>query len=132
MYKYSSIYIKDKEAYEWIKRFCREHNISISDLVNQFFRAIMQGSRSISVNAKQTNIQIGALQIAIVQQQQQNININVIRQELVEMLIIVSNAIARGEIHATYSACAEIKKRLQKMLKKLGGVPAGTLLASTL
>ncbi|RLF46724.1 MAG: hypothetical protein DRN20_06875 [Thermoplasmata archaeon] len=125
------VYVRDFGEREAIKRIAKQLNTSVSELVRAFFRALINQQANIQVDTKTATINIGQVNINVNQNVnvQNNISITQIRQELVEVLAVISSAIMRNDYAATYSACVEAKKRLQKIVNKLGGVPAGTLLA---
>ena len=117
--KYVGLYIPDEEEeiLEKIKEICREKGISISRLIRGFFRAIVEQTRDIIIN-NVSAIQIGAIQIAFVQQQQ-TINIVSIKTQLIEAIEYLKKASRIQHIQKKTSFERAALEILQKIVKKL-------------
>jgi len=117
--KYISIYLSDddEEVLKQVKQLCKQLNISLSALVRGFFRALQQGQRNIYINQQQA-IQIGAVQIAVVQQQQTINNIN-IKLELEEALRYIEAGLQSQNYTKMYSALKLSREKLKKIVSNL-------------
>jgi len=120
-YRYSSIYIKDEEAYERAKEIARQMNVSLSELVNAFFRALAEQSDRIRIDIRSTTINIGALQIAIVQQDNRQVNINItqIKTSLLEAIELLKSATQTQHIQKKTAFERSALDILKKIVSKL-------------
>jgi len=102
-----------------IREVADKMGVSVSELVRQFFRALATQSNIIQVNQRTTNIQIGALTINIVQQQQVNNNIVNIKIELEEALRYIEAGLQSQNYTKMYSALKLSRDILKKVIKSL-------------
>jgi len=115
------VYLKNEDEREEIKKIASQLNTSVSELVRAFFRALIQQQTNIQVNTTNTQINIGALQIAIVQQQntQNNINLVNVKVELREALHWLDIALKGGNPPKIRYQVNEGYKILKKIVSKI-------------
>jgi len=116
------IYLESEEERKKIKEFCRKAGISVSELVREFFRALLSGQGSTIIINNENKIQIGEVNINLQQQNIVQINNNIIafiNLKLRDILEEVNKALKKPSIISYSQALVYTKNQIQKIIEEI-------------
>ena len=116
------IYLDSEEEREKIKAFCKEMGISVSTLVREFFRSLLEGGqKSIIINAG-NKIEIGEINIDLKQNIAVQINNNIIaliNMKLSDLINVAESALKSRSLLAYNNALVYIRDQLRELLNNI-------------
>lgn len=118
-YRYLGVYIRDESILPKVKEIAASMGVSVSELVNAFFRALIEGQDKIRVDLRRAQINIGALTVNIVKQEIQrntDIDLRVALRELEQLLSLALRNQNIAKTRALVSEALQVVKKLKKQL----------------
>ena len=116
------IYLESQEEREKIKEFCKKANITVSELVREFFRALVRGQGSTVIIDNSNRITIGQVNINLTQHNNVQINNNIIAYittKLEKSIEILKAALSKKSPLIMSQSIFLAKKELEEMLENI-------------